>query len=62
MESPQRVTLYRWQAGVRVELTVVADGAGRVEAVSLWHNRRQEIHHQPGVRAEAERLIADGAA
>ncbi len=53
--------LWRWGPAethlTRRELHIVSDAVGRIEAVSLWHNQRRDIRHQPGVRAYAERLI-----
>ena len=57
VESPRKTVFYRWRGTVRTEVVAVFDDADRLEAVSLWHNQRQCIAHQPGVRAVAENLL-----
>lgn len=52
-------TFFKWRSGIRVELHVAVDAAGRIEAVSLWHNERKHLFQEAGVRAHAERLIQE---
>lgn len=61
--SAHGVTFFKWAPNItRIEVHVITDAAGRIEAVSIWHNRRQHIADQPGVRAETERILTEGTA
>lgn len=62
-DDPNKFVVFEWLPGVvRHEVCVVADKAGRVEAVSEWENERTNIDQGAGVRRRAEALLGSDAA
>ncbi len=59
-ENPAGFAVFKWLPGVvRHEVHVIADAAGRVEAVSEWENERTNVDQGAGVRKRAEALLSD---
>lgn len=55
--EPRAATYFKWRGTIRVEVHLIFDVSGRLTAASVWHNERQTIRHQPGVRDYAERWL-----
>lgn len=54
-------TWFRWVGQVRVEVHALYDEAGRLEAWSVWHNRRTlDPDQDSGRRARLNAFIAGG--
>lgn len=59
-DEPRKLVVFKWLHGVvRHEVCVLADKAGRVEAVSEWENERTNVDQGAGVRNRAEALLLD---
>jgi hypothetical protein len=43
---------YRWEHGERVEVHLIYDGAGRLEAWSVWRNKRVRLPDQEAGRRD----------
>lgn len=49
---------YRWEGTTRVEIHVLYDEAGRIEAWSVWRNRRVHIDQDAGMRDRLDDYLA----
>lgn len=55
-------TFYRWDGTTRVEIHVLYDEAGRIEAWSVWRNRRVHIDQGTGLRDRLDDFLTNPAA